>query len=117
VAEDDPLVQQLVQDVLEAAGYRVLVAHAGPEALATYEAHAAEISLCILDVVLPGRSGPDVWTQIQSRDPKLRALFTSGYAAEPGWEGMLRAGRVGVLSKPYTHVALLAKVRELLDAP
>jgi two-component system, cell cycle sensor histidine kinase and response regulator CckA len=117
LVEDDPVVRQLAQRVLGNAGYRVLVASSGPEALTIHEANVEAISLCILDVVLPGQSGPQVWKQIRSRRSDLRALFSSGYAADSTWEYMLNDGRVGALPKPYTHVALLAKVRELLDAP
>ncbi len=115
VVEDDASVRKLVVRTLSGAGYRLLVAPDGREALDAARA-AARIDLLLSDVVMPGMSGKEVAEALAPAFPDMPVLFVSGYAQdEIGERGVLGPG-VHLLSKPFTPAALLARVREVLDA-
>ncbi len=117
VAEDEELVRRLAERVLGDAGYRVLPARDGDEAVRLFHQHADRIHLALLDVVMPKRSGPAVCRAIRSRRPALPVLFSSGHTANhlPPATGSQPAP--DVIAKPYTPDELLRRVRQVLDAP
>ena len=113
--EDEPDLRELVQVVLERAGYRVLLAENGPNALAIFEEHGDEIDLLITDMVMPGGiTGRELAAQIQIRKPGLRAVFTSGYSADLMGDTAPRADEIDFLQKPYDPDTLLRLVRASL---
>lgn len=114
IAEDDDQVRLLAERILKRAGYRVLLARDGDEALAAVVEHAREINLVILDVVMPRRSGGDVYAEIQARFPSTRVLLMSGYSFDVLDKGHLPAGQPELLRKPFRSEALLRRVQEAL---
>ena len=113
VAEDDEAVRKLTVRVLQQAGYDVLIAADGAEALQVFDERDGDVHLALLDVGMPKISGADLWRRIRDDRPNLRCLFSSGYAqrvAHAGLEGM------AFIQKPYGPGALLRKVRDVLDA-
>jgi two-component system NtrC family sensor kinase len=116
LAEDNEDVRGLASRVLGDAGYRVLAARDGAEAVRLFAEHEAAIDLCLLDVVMPRRSGREALEEIRKRRPLVRAIFMSGYAADI-LDDPAGVGRgVALLSKPLLPQELLRKVRETLDA-
>ncbi len=114
VAEDDEQVRNLAERVLKRAGYRVLLAQDGDEALAAITEHAHDIDLVILDVVMPRRSGGDVYTEIQARFSNTRVLLMSGYSFDVLDKGHLPAGPLDLLRKPFRSETLLRRVHDAL---
>jgi two-component system, cell cycle sensor histidine kinase and response regulator CckA len=115
VVEDESLVRTLARKALEQAGYRVLLAAGGEEALDLTERHEGTIDLLMTDVVLPGLSGMDLARRLVQRHPALRVLFTSGYPDEDvAREGVFN-GSMAYLKKPFTPGTLTRKIREVLD--
>ena len=82
VAEDEGTVRRLVVDVLERAGYRVVAARDGDEALTMFDAHAHGIDVALLDAVMPGNTGREVYEYMRSQGARFPVLFCSGYAAD-----------------------------------
>ena len=82
VAEDNDELRGLVKEVLTRAGYTVIEARDGEEAVSLYEAHSEEVGLLILDVVMPGKGGKEVCEEVLRRKPHARVLFTSGYTGD-----------------------------------
>jgi two-component system, cell cycle sensor histidine kinase and response regulator CckA len=113
LAEDETAVRQLGAHVLRKAGYRVLTAHDGAEALRLFEAHAHEIALAVLDAVMPRVSGQDVARSIAERHPLLPVLLCSGYPGSAP-EVHLPEG-AAFLQKPWRAAQLLGHVRSMLD--
>jgi DNA-binding response OmpR family regulator len=100
---------------LRKAGYRVLVAGDAREAQVAADAGAGRVDLLVTDVILPGRSGPDLAEQLLARHPGLRVLFVSGYTQDAiGRDGVLQAD-VEFLQKPFRMGALMARVRSVLE--
>jgi len=113
LVEDEEAVRNACRRILENAGFHVLEASNGSEALD--EVEDRPIDLLLTDVVMPGGvSGRDLAERLQEQRPQLRVLFMSGYNADAiATRGVLRAG-VNVVEKPFTSGELLGKVRELL---
>jgi signal transduction histidine kinase len=117
LVEDDPQLRQLSSSVLAHCGYKVLVASGPEEGLAIGEENHRDIRLLVTDVVMPGMNGRQLAERILKRSPKTRVLYISGYTNNAIVHyGVLDEG-LWFLPKPFTLSALVAKVREVLDAP
>ena len=117
LAEDDATVRTFAVRVLEGAGYRVVAAADGDEAVAAFLAHRGEIRLCLFDLVMPRRSGPAAFQLIRAQDPAMRVLFSSGYSPEATARELPNVEAASLLEKPYLPGSLLARVRAALDQP
>ena len=118
LVEDDRHVRALIARSLTGAGYTVLEAASGNEALAVARAHAGEIDLLLTDVVMPGISGPVLAEQLTLSRPTLRVLLMSGYSDDAvGRHGVHAAGTAAFIQKPFSMEALAGRLREVLDAP
>ncbi len=116
VAEDDEAVRTLLISVLKSAGFTVISASDGVEALALFEQHKSDIDLLLFDVVMPRKGGPEACTEIRELHPNTRVLFMSGYAPE-GLGGRFELGHnTGFIQKPYRMKELLERIREVLES-
>lgn len=111
VADDEPAVLELASRVLTSAGYRVITATNGTEALAAIDQHRSEIRAIVLDVVMPGMGGLSAFERIRMLDDKVPVLFITGFSPE------MLSGSIAeqVLVKPFAPESLLCKIRESLD--
>ena len=117
LVEDEDGVRALVRQLLQRHGYTVLPAAHGGEALLLCERHPAKIDLLLTDVVLSQMSGTELAKRLAGVRPEMRVLYISGYTDEAIVQhGILEPG-TNFLQKPFTNEALIAKVRQLLDAP
>lgn len=114
VAEDDNLVRNLTVQILQRAGYRLLVAADGAEAIDLFMRHMDEISLAVVDVVMPRMGGREVHDAIKARRPDIPVLFHSGYSFESIGVEQLPESDYHLIQKPYRPKQLLDKVSELL---
>jgi two-component system cell cycle sensor histidine kinase/response regulator CckA len=116
VVEDEDVVRIIVERILRNAGYRVLAAGNGDEALMLAEQHGGRIDLLLTDVMMPRMSGPQLAERIAARWTGLETLYMSGYADNAILQsGMLNPG-MRFLDKPFSAAELTRKVREALDA-
>ena len=115
VVEDEPRVRELAARALAEAGYRVLQAATGGEALALAAGMDQPIHLLVTDVVMPDTGGKQLADGLRASRPGLRVLYVSGYTQDAVvHEGVLDAG-VHFLPKPFTPRTLQEKVRAVLD--
>jgi DNA-binding response OmpR family regulator len=114
VVDDEPVVLDTVRDGLTAHGYQVLSAASGDEALQVSQAHQGSIALALVDVIMPGMSGPEVAQRLHAARPDLKVLFMSGFSTEVVVVHGLDAGDP-LLVKPFSLDTLGRKVHEILD--
>ncbi len=115
VAEDEAPLRDVVGRILCGAGYQVLAADGGAQALELAERHEGRIDLLVSDVVMPGMLGKDLAERLVAVRPDTRVLYMSGYAQPVlASAGTLDPGVV-LLEKPFTAADLLRAVRHRLD--
>jgi CheY-like chemotaxis protein len=114
VVEDNDDVRAYSTMILEELGYVVITASHADSAVAILES-SARIDLLFTDVVLPGRSGRELFDVARALRPGLAVLFTTGYPRDAiVHQGRLEPG-VELISKPFTYEQLAVRVREVLD--
>jgi len=112
--EDEASVRELVRDYLIGAGYCVLEATDGTQALKVAAAHPGPIHILITDVVMPHLSGPELATKLGAERPNLKVLFISGYTDDTVFRHGVLEGGVAFLQKPFNLKALSQRIREVL---
>jgi PAS domain S-box-containing protein len=117
LAEDEPAVRALLATVLGEAGYTVIEAADGEEAVAAFCRQPAAIKLALLDVIMPRRNGREVSEEIRRISPGVRIVFMSGYTDDVIAQRGLLAEGVRLIAKPVDPAVFLAGVRAALDAP
>jgi PAS domain S-box-containing protein len=115
LVEDEATVRSVAREVFQMAGYTVLEAATGEEALERVGRHSGVIHLLVTDVVMPGMNGRELADRLAVDHPALEVLYLSGYTDDAiARHGVLRAG-VELLHKPFTPDTLARRVREVLD--
>lgn len=116
VVEDEKAVRDVAVHILKSAGYNVLSATNGGEALLICEKYTDKVHLVIADVVMPQMSGREIVTRLAKIHPEIKILFMSGYTENSIVQhGVLEQG-VHFINKPFTSVDLTRKIREVLDS-
>jgi two-component system cell cycle sensor histidine kinase/response regulator CckA len=116
IVEDDEPLLRLLRFFLGDAGYNVLSAKSGEEAVDTYIKHPGQIDLVLTDLGLPGLTGKDEVLELERIDPNVRIICASGYVAPAVQKEMFQAGAMAVITKPYSPQDVLQKVRMVLDS-
>lgn len=114
VVEDEAIVRGFMKKILERAGYRVIVADDGADAVARFKEHD-DICLVLSDVVMPRKNGMEMLNELREINPDVKVVFISGYSADVMRDkGMLGEG-TDYIPKPFRNEELLRKVRKMLD--
>jgi DNA-binding NtrC family response regulator len=114
--DDDPAILNFVQEVLQPAGYRVLIAEGGWSAVEVYESAHRPIDLLLTDVIMPDLTGPVLAERLRSQQPDLRVLFISGFHdADLVQRFASRKGFI-LLPKPFSPDGLLKGVGQALQS-
>jgi CheY-like chemotaxis protein len=108
-------VRKVCRAVLQAHGYHVLEADSGKSALVAYEKNAHKVDMLLTDIVMRQMDGFELARAVWQRTPGLKVLYMSGYRDHIG-ESDSAQPVAAFLHKPFTPDALLAKIREVLDA-
>ncbi|MDX9896936.1 MAG: PAS domain S-box protein [Desulfofustis sp.] len=116
VAEDEVQVLKLTATILEHAGYRVLTAGDGEEALALFRRNPDAIDLVLLDVIMPKLGGFAVYEQMKALRRDVRVIFTSGYSINAIHTDFVLYEGLQLIQKPCGREDLLRKIRSVLDA-
>jgi len=115
MAEDDAPLRFLTEEILKMAGYRVLTAIDGEDALGLYRDHAEEIDLLLLDVIMPRKGGRAVYDEIHTINPDIRCLFMSGYSEDALHTNFILDHGLKMIQKPFNSLDLLRMLRKELD--
>ena len=115
LAEDEQDVREVAREFLESAGYTVVLAANGAEALARAEDHSGGIDLLVTDMVMPGMTGRELARRLQQRQADLGVIYMSGYSEQAAAEATKSAPSSAILTKPFSRAAILRAVREILQ--
>ena len=116
VAEDETIVRDIICRILRESGYKVIEAHDGEYALRILSANKAPVHAAIMDLVMPKMNGKELGETLKSSYPGTKIIYTSGYTDDFTRERMGINPSLPFLQKPISSVALLKKVREVLDS-
>jgi CheY-like chemotaxis protein len=115
VAEDEEMVRSLVCRMLERAGYRVIGAGDGDDAVKKFMENKENVSLVLSDVVMPKKTGKEIYEEIKNLKPDIRVIFISGYTADIIHNKGIQEADIDFITKPFSKNVLLRKIREVLD--
>lgn len=115
VVDDEKMILDVTRELLKSLGYQVYIAQSGKEAIDVFTEKQNQINLVILDMVLPGMSGKNIFDRLLEINPDVRVLLASGYSINGEAEQILARGCKGFLPKPFRLGELAQKVREVLN--
>jgi two-component system, cell cycle sensor histidine kinase and response regulator CckA len=116
LVEDDNDVRTIAAEILRVSGYAIIEAEDGEAAVRKYREHRDSIDLLVLDVVMPGKNGKEVYEEIREMTPSVRVIFMSGYTGDIVLDRGIGHGTTDYISKPLSADELLKRIREALDA-
>src|SRR5436190_2885344 len=116
LVEDEPALRDLAQRVLERAGYRLLLAASGEEAIERMERSDHAVDLVVTDVVMTGMNGRELAERLTAMRPGVKVLFMSGHTDDAVLRHGVLYDATRLITKPYTPAELKHRIREVLDA-
>ncbi len=115
LVDDEQIILDVGRGMLDALGYKVLTASEGDEAIERYKANKDKIDMVILDMILPGMSGQEVYAILKGINEKIKVLISSGYNINGEATEILQQGANNFIQKPFTMKDLSLIIREVLD--
>ncbi|CAB5082239.1 PAS/PAC sensor hybrid histidine kinase [Olavius algarvensis associated proteobacterium Delta 3] len=115
LVDDEQMVLEVGRKMLERLGYAVIVAGDGSEAIELYTSKRHRIDLVILDMIMPGMSGKEVFAAIKGENPEIKVILSSGYSMNEQVNEIMDIGCRGFLQKPFSLASLSAKVKEVME--
>jgi len=115
LAEDDEMVRDLVTRVLTEAGYTIIAAEDGEDAVLKFREHAGSIQLLLFDLIMPRMNGKEAFEMIRTIDPAIKTIFASGYAPDIIRQKSSLDDVSQMIYKPVSPLELLKRVRAMLD--
>lgn len=117
VVDDEEPIRQVTTTFLESYGYRVITAPDGIEAIAVYAMRRTEISMLLVDMIMPTMDGPTTVRTLQKMDPHIKILGMSGLSSSQEIAATTNARLKTVLPKPFSAEDLLQHLQQVLQAP
>jgi two-component system, cell cycle sensor histidine kinase and response regulator CckA len=115
IVEDEVQMQEIMKDLLESNGYNVIIAGDGFEALELYRQRGHQISLVILDVMLPEMDGRDTYYELKKLNEGVKVFFCSGFTSLVEIQSLVEKENLYALQKPFSPKEFLAVVSEVLN--
>jgi two-component system cell cycle sensor histidine kinase/response regulator CckA len=117
IVDDEAIIRDLLERILDELGYHVILAPDGERAIEIFRTQAETIDCVLLDMVLPGMDGAEVFGAMRQLKPDASVILCTGYALKGTVDEMLREGVAGVLRKPFQIEELSSALRNALDKP
>ena len=117
LVDDEEIVIGVGRQMLEKLGFSVLTAENGKEALDVYKNNRNDIDFVVLDMIMPDMGAAETYDELQSIDPAIKVLLSSGYGADQQTSELLSRGCCGFIQKPFNMQSLSEKIEEILNRP
>jgi DNA-binding NtrC family response regulator len=115
LVEDEEQIRILVHDMLESAGYKVILSSNAEEGIEIFKGQQDLIDLILLDYYLPDGSGLDVLRKIKEIDDSTKVLITSGFELHEDIEKAIEEGAIGFISKPFNREQIINMIQQIID--
>jgi PAS domain S-box-containing protein len=115
LVDDEDTMIDVGVEILETLGYKTLTARNGKDALKLYTQNKGSIDIVIIDLIMPGMKGGELYDKIKAFDSEVKALLASGYSIDGEAANILQRGCNGFIQKPFGIKELSQKLREILD--
>jgi two-component system cell cycle sensor histidine kinase/response regulator CckA len=115
LVDDDESVIEVGTEMLSRAGYQILTASSGQEAVEIFRTSKEKIALIILDLIMPEMGGRRCLEELLAIDPEVRVLIATGYYANGPKQEIIDAGARGFIRKPFETKQILVEIRKILD--
>jgi PAS domain S-box-containing protein len=115
LVDDEEIIAEIMEKALTLAGYRVLLARGGEEAIEVYKKNQNDIDLVVLDMIMPGMNGGKVFNRLREINPGVKVILSSGYSIDGEASQIMARGCNGFIQKPFGIKELSQKIREVLD--
>ena len=117
LVDDEEIVIGVGRQMLEKLGFSVLTAKNGKEALDVYKNNQYDIDFVVLDMIMPDMGAADTYVELQSINPAIKVLLSSGYGVDQQTNELLNRGCKGFIQKPFNMQSLSEKIEETLNSP
>jgi signal transduction histidine kinase/CheY-like chemotaxis protein len=114
LVDDEEILRNIGRDLLENLGYTVHLAENGEHALEVFAEYHGEISLVMLDMMMPVMGGKEAFLRLREHSPKLKILFCSGFSHDGTGDELVKLGASGFIQKPYNRSELSRAVAEVM---
>jgi len=115
LVDDEEVILEVGQELLEAMGYRALLARDGKEAIDVFRKNLDDIELVLLDMVMPNMGGGEAYDRMKEISPDVKVLLSSGFSVDGEATEILKRGCNGFIQKPFTMKELSQKIGEILE--
>jgi two-component system, cell cycle sensor histidine kinase and response regulator CckA len=116
IVDDEDAVISVCRELLETLNYKVLTACSGKDAIGIYQSQKEEIDLVVLDMIMPGMGGGEVFEIMKTINPDIRVILSSGYSLNGQAANIMKQGCKMFIQKPFSIDELSKKIREVLDS-
>ena len=113
--DDEDRILKAGKEMLEALGYTVLLASSGQDGIKSYQEKKENIDLVVLDMVLPGMDGKEIYEKLKAVNNDVKVLLSSGYSQNGIAKEILNKGCNGFIQKPFTLVQISQKIYDILN--
>ena len=114
LVDDETMIIDISVQILKKMGYEVLTAHSGKEAIEIYNQNANKVAIVILDLIMPGMGGGEVYDRLKEIDSNVKVLLSSGYSINGQATEILNRGCDGFIQKPFKLNELSKKMRDII---
>ncbi|PIE63483.1 MAG: hybrid sensor histidine kinase/response regulator [Desulfobacter postgatei] len=114
LVDDEQRILDVGRTICKALGYTVFTADSGKDAVKIYAEKKNDINIVVLDMIMPGMGGLDVFIALKQLNPDIKVLLSTGYVIDENAQEMLRQGCKGYILKPYSMMDFSHKLRDVL---
>ena len=115
LVDDEEIIINVGRNFLEKLGYKPMIARNGLEAVEIFRLYKDEISLVVLDLIMPKMNGKEAFAEIKNIQENAKILISTGYAIDDKIEGFLNQGCHGFIQKPFSLNKFARTLRTILD--
>jgi two-component system cell cycle sensor histidine kinase/response regulator CckA len=116
LVDDEEMILDVGKGILQHLGYTPVTAASGSEAIDIFREKNASVVLLIIDMIMPGMNGGELFDRIRTLDPRVPVLLASGYSMDEQASAIMERGCNGFIQKPFTISHLSQKIREIIPA-